>query len=62
VPASVQNLRRDDVCYRPLADRGVTSPIILSWRDGDGTPPVLLLQRMARTLAPTASAAGDDGR
>jgi DNA-binding transcriptional LysR family regulator len=35
VPSSVQRLRRDDVVYRPLWDKNVTSPIIMNRRAGD---------------------------
>jgi DNA-binding transcriptional LysR family regulator len=35
VPGSVQRLRRDDVVYRPVADAGVTSPIIMNFRADD---------------------------
>ncbi len=38
VPSSVQRLRRDDIVYRPLADKSVTSPIIMNRRAGDASP------------------------
>jgi hypothetical protein len=31
----VQRLHRDDVDYRPLADAGVVSPVIMNVRAGD---------------------------
>ncbi|MBH9353410.1 LysR family transcriptional regulator [Pseudomonas aeruginosa] len=38
VPASVQLQHRDDVAYPALADASRTSPIIVSRRQGDGSP------------------------
>ncbi|HGM4478389.1 LysR family transcriptional regulator [Pseudomonas aeruginosa] len=38
VPASVQLQHRDDVAYQALADASLTSPIIVSRRQGDGSP------------------------
>ena len=38
VPESVQRLRRDDVSYLPIADRGARSPIMMVHRAGDVTP------------------------
>jgi DNA-binding transcriptional LysR family regulator len=35
VPESVRRLHRDDVDYRPLADAGVVSPVIMNVRAGD---------------------------
>ena len=35
VPASIENLKRDNVVYRPLAGTGVVSPIIMSTRKDD---------------------------
>lgn len=35
VPQSVQRLHRDDVAYRPLADIGVVSPVIMNVRRDD---------------------------
>ncbi len=40
VPASVERLRRDHVEYRPLADEGATSPIIMSCRRDDRSPEI----------------------
>ena len=37
VPSSVQRLRRDDVVYRPVADAGITSPIIMNFRADDAS-------------------------
>lgn len=35
VPRSVQRLRRGDVRYRLIADKGVTSPVVMMYREGD---------------------------
>jgi len=35
VPESVQRLRRDDVCYLPIAERAALSPIMMIHRAGD---------------------------
>jgi LysR family transcriptional regulator, benzoate and cis,cis-muconate-responsive activator of ben and cat genes len=35
VPQSVQRLRRDDVRYKVIADDGVTSPVVMMYRQGD---------------------------
>lgn len=35
VPASVQRLRRDDVCYLPIIERNARSPIMMIHRAGD---------------------------
>ena len=35
VPASIENLKRDNVVYRPLSGTGVVSPIIMSTRKDD---------------------------
>ncbi|KQQ60290.1 transcriptional regulator [Pseudomonas sp. Leaf127] len=37
VPASVQRLHRDDIGYSELLDSSATSPIVISWRAGDGS-------------------------
>jgi DNA-binding transcriptional LysR family regulator len=50
VPTSVQRLRRDDVVYREIADPGIVSPIILSWRANDGSPALDLLLRICAEL------------
>ncbi|MCW3480383.1 LysR family transcriptional regulator [Neisseriaceae bacterium JH1-16] len=46
VPSSVQGLKRDDVCYRPLEDRNMVSPIILSTRQLDESKDIKLLIEM----------------
>ncbi|TBU85565.1 LysR family transcriptional regulator [Phytopseudomonas dryadis] len=38
VPASVQRLHRDDIGYTPLLDARATSPIVISYRQGDDSP------------------------
>lgn len=35
VPRSVQRLRRGDVRYKLIADEGVTSPVVMMYREGD---------------------------
>jgi DNA-binding transcriptional LysR family regulator len=35
VPESVRRLRRDDICYLPIAERNVRSPIMMIHRSGD---------------------------
>jgi DNA-binding transcriptional LysR family regulator len=35
VPESVRRLHRDDVDYRPVAEAGVVSPVIINFRRGD---------------------------
>ena len=42
VPQSVQRLHRDDVDYRPLVEKDVSSPVIMNTRVGDRSP---LLER-----------------
>ena len=56
VPRSVQRLRRDDVVYKPLLERGVTSPTLMTTRSGELSSDVSsLLSAMlqARSTAPT---------
>lgn len=43
VPGSVQGLKREDVCYRPLDDPHIVSPIILSTRLMDSSREIQLL-------------------
>lgn len=43
VPASVQRLQRDDIAYRPIAEPGATSPIVMSHRPGDISAEVAML-------------------
>lgn len=51
VPAAVQRLRRDDIVYRPIAERDAISPIIVSWRIADQSEPTRLLERLCRELS-----------
>lgn len=46
VPESVQRLRRDDVTYRPLAEKGLTSPLIMTLRVGDNASHVQKFRAM----------------
>lgn len=57
VPESVQRLRRDDVAYRPLAEQGLTSPLIMTMRVGDTSAHVLKF----RAMIEAALAATDEG-
>lgn len=50
VPAAVQRLRRDDVVYRPIAERDAISPIIVSWRLADQSELTRLLERLCVEL------------
>lgn len=56
VPESVQRLRRDDVTYRPLAEQGITSPLIMTIRVGDTSDHVAKF----RAMIEAALAAPDD--
>lgn len=53
VPGSVQRLRRDDIVYRPLNDKSVTSPIIMNRRADDRSPE---LQRFCELVKRHAAA------
>ncbi|MFD2836056.1 LysR family transcriptional regulator [Azotobacter vinelandii] len=44
VPQCVQRLRRDDIVYRPLADRKLGAALIMTTRAGDGADHVLKLR------------------
>ncbi|MDF0605072.1 LysR family transcriptional regulator [Neisseriaceae bacterium TC5R-5] len=46
VPGSVQQLKREDICYRPLSERKMVSPIILSTRLLDQSKEIELLIKM----------------
>lgn len=55
VPESVQRLRRDDVRYLPLADRGARSPIMMVHRAGDVTPELATLIRISCEIHASAA-------
>jgi DNA-binding transcriptional LysR family regulator len=55
VPESVQRLRRDDVRYLPLADRGARSPIMMVHRSGDVTPELATLIRISCEIHASAA-------
>ena len=57
VPATVQRLRRDDVVYRPIAERDAVSPIIVSWRIADQSELTGLLERLCGELEQGMAAA-----
>lgn len=48
VPASMKRMQREDVVYRDLTDRDVTSPIIMSRRVGDMSAEAGLFERIGR--------------
>lgn len=55
VPASVQRLHRDDVCYRQIDAPGFVSPVVMSHRAGDVSP--FLARAVARVLGESGGAA-----
>lgn len=57
VPAAVQRLRRDDVVYRPIAERDAISPIIVSWRLADQSELNRVLERLCAELEQGMTAA-----
>ena len=57
VPAAVQRLRRDDVIYRPIAERDAISPIIVSWRLADQSEHTRVLERLCVELEQGMTAA-----
>lgn len=48
VPGSVRRLQRDDIVYRPLHEKDVTSPVIMNTRAGDKNPDLMRLIDAAR--------------
>lgn len=50
VPAAVERLRRDNVVYRPLAEKGLGSPIFMSMRAGEPSTEVAHLSRLAEAV------------
>lgn len=50
VPASMQHVQSDDVVYRPIADPGATSPIILSQRQSDTSADANRFRDTARSV------------
>lgn len=59
VPGSVERLRRDDVVYRPIADSGATTPLIMNHRADDISPELELLHGISRTLYGSEAAPAD---
>jgi len=55
VPSSVQRLQRSDVAYRPVAEKGAVSPIILSWRASDRSAAVELLIQLCASISADAT-------
>lgn len=56
VPESVQRLRRDDITYRPLADKGLSSPLIMTIRAGDASSHVAKFRKMIDAAVSSAAA------
>ncbi len=50
VPISVRKLQRDDIAYRPLAEANVSSPILMSWREADGSHEIELIRRLSQEI------------
>lgn len=50
VPSSVQRLQRDDVAYRALVDKDVTSPIIMNLRADNDSADLQLLRKLIEGL------------
>jgi len=50
VPASVEQLRRNNVVYRPINDPAALSPIIMSTRKGDHSPEIALILRTIQDI------------
>lgn len=58
VPESVQRLKRDDVTYRPLLERGLTSPLIMTIRVGDSSAHVARFRAMIDAALATSESPG----
>ena len=61
VPQSVQGLHREGLVYLPLAERGVTSPVIMNCRAGDASALVAQFRALVAAVvrgAPARPAAG----
>lgn len=50
VPVGVQRLRPDEVVYRPFADAGMVSPIIMSTRLHDQSADIVLLRELIQQI------------
>jgi DNA-binding transcriptional LysR family regulator len=50
VPESVKRLHRDDVNYRPLADAGVVSPVIMNYRSGDQSAELARFRELVKSV------------
>jgi len=50
VPAGVQRLRPDEIVYRPFADAGMVSPIIMSTRLHDQSDDIVLLRELIQQI------------
>lgn len=58
VPASVRRLGRTDVAYVPLSDAGVTSPLIMTFHEGDNSTHVSALREQIEAAAGLARREG----
>jgi len=50
VPSSVQRLQRNDVVYRPLVEKDVSSPVIMNLRADNDSPDLLQLRKLIEGL------------
>ncbi len=50
VPAAVEGFRRENVGYKPLAEPGAASPILMSTRASDASPEITLLLQLIRDM------------
>lgn len=51
VPASVKKMRSDDVVYIPLKDQGLTSPVVMMYRDKEPSEELLKFVKRVRLLS-----------
>lgn len=51
VPDSVRKMRAQDVIYRPLADKKLTSPVVMSYRRQEATPVLVNFLKRVRLLS-----------
>jgi hypothetical protein len=51
VPRSVEGLHREGLVYVPLADSGVTSPVIMNCRVGDASQSLARLKELVTATA-----------
>ncbi|OOY32666.1 LysR family transcriptional regulator [Thioclava sp. F36-6] len=51
VPASLDRLRMEGICYRPIEEHP-TSPIFMNYRQGDTSPPICLMKEVICEMYP----------